>query len=30
MPFYARSVAEHYPDRERSASAESFIVLSGG
>jgi len=30
MPFYARSVAEHYPDRERPLSADDhFIVLSG-
>ena len=29
MPFYARSVAEHYPDRERPPSADHFIVLSG-
>lgn len=29
MPLYARSVAEHYPDRERPLSADSFVVLSG-
>jgi len=29
MPFYTRSVAEHYPDRERPPSADHFIVLSG-
>ena len=29
MPFYARLVAEHYPDRERPPSADHFIVLSG-
>jgi hypothetical protein len=29
MPLYARRVADHYPDRERSASADSFVVLSG-
>ncbi len=29
MPLYVRSVADHYPDRERP-SADHFIVLSGG
>ena len=29
MPLYARSVADHYPDRERPPSADHFIVLSG-
>ena len=28
MPLYARTVADHYPDRERP-SADDFIVLSG-
>ena len=28
MPLYVRSVADHYPDRERP-SADHFIVLSG-
>ena len=30
MPLFARSVADHYPNRERSLSADDhFIVLSG-
>jgi hypothetical protein len=29
MPLYARPAADHYPDRERAASADSFVVLSG-
>jgi hypothetical protein len=29
MPLYARSVAEHYPDREPALSDDRFIVLSG-
>ena len=29
MPLYARSVADHYPARERPRSADHFIVLNG-